>query len=101
VTGEHRFLTRESITDATRSVSSGPSVFDPDDPSNFGAGFGISRPDWPMLGPRSFGHGGAGGKEAFGDDDAEVGFAYLNNWFGTDPDTRASSLVDALRTSLG
>jgi CubicO group peptidase (beta-lactamase class C family) len=25
----------------------------------------------------------------------------LNNWFGTDPDTRASSLVDALRASLG
>jgi CubicO group peptidase (beta-lactamase class C family) len=101
VTGEHRFLTRESVTDATRSVSSGPSVFDPEDVSHFGTGFGLSRSDKPMLGPRSFGHGGAGGKEAFGDDDAQVGFAYLNNWFGTDPDTRAESLVDALRASLG
>lgn len=101
VAGEQRFLTRDSVTDATRSVSSGPSVFDPDDMSNIGTGFGISRPDSAMLGPRSFGHGGAGGKEAFGDDDAGVGFAYLNNWFGTDPDTRASSLIDALRASLG
>ncbi len=101
VAGADRFLTRESVTDATRSVSSGPSVFDPEDLSDFGTGFGIARPDQPMLGPRSFGHGGAGGKEAFGDDDAEVGFAYLNNWFGTDPDTRAASLVNALRTSLG
>ena len=101
VAGADRFLTQESVTDATRSVSSGPSVFDPEDLSDFGTGFGIARPDQPMLGPRSFGHGGAGGKEAFGDDDAQVGFAYLNNWFGTDPDTRAASLVNALRTSLG
>jgi CubicO group peptidase (beta-lactamase class C family) len=101
VTGEQRLLTRESITDATRPVSSGPSMFDPEDASIFGTGFGLEQPDSPLLGPRSFGHGGAGGKQAFGDDDAEVGFAYLNNWFGTDPDTRASSLVDALRASLG
>jgi CubicO group peptidase (beta-lactamase class C family) len=101
VTGDQRLLTRESITDATRPVSSGPSIYDPNDVSVFGTGFGLARPDEPMLGPRSFGHGGAGGKQAFGDDDAQVGFAYLNNWFGTDPDTRASSLVDALRASLG
>jgi CubicO group peptidase (beta-lactamase class C family) len=101
VTGEDRLLTRESISDATRTVSTGPSVFDVDDGFNFGTGFGLAVPDFPMLGPRSFGHGGAGGKAAFGDDDAEVGFAYLNNWFGTEPDTRADSLIDALRTSLG
>jgi CubicO group peptidase (beta-lactamase class C family) len=101
VAGEHRFITEDSVTDATRSVSRGPSVFDPDDVSVFGTGFGLSRPDSPMLGPRSFGHGGAGGKQAFGDDDAQVGFAYLNNWFGTEPDTRADSLIDALRASLG
>ena len=101
VTGEDRLLTRESITDATRTVSTGPSVFDVDDGFNFGTGFGLAVPEFPMLGPRSFGHGGAGGKAAFGDDDAGIGFAYLNNLFGTDPDMRAWSLVDALRASLG
>ena len=101
VTGEQRLLSKETVTDAIQSISTGPSVFNPDEIANFGTGFQISRPDSPMLGPRSFGHSGAGGKQAFGDDDAAVGFAYLNNWFGTDPDTRSSSLIDAVRASLG
>lgn len=101
VTGPARLLTPDSVTDATATVSTGAAVYNPYDEGRFGTGFGLATEGEPLLGPRSFGHGGAGGKMAFADDDAHVGFAYLNNWFGTDPDTRARDLIAAVRSSLG
>jgi CubicO group peptidase (beta-lactamase class C family) len=53
-----------------------------------------------MLGPRSFGHAGAGGQLAFADADRHVGFAYLSNQMGGYGDARARSLTDALRNAL-
>ena len=60
----------------------------------------ISSSASPLLGPRSFGHGGAGGQLAFADADHEVGFAYVNNQMGGVPDERARLLVEAVRGCL-
>ena len=54
-----------------------------------------------MLGPRSFGHAGAGGQLAFADPDYCVGFAYLSNQMGGYGDERARKLTLALRSALG
>ena len=53
-----------------------------------------------MLGERSFGHAGAGGQLAFGDDRFAVGFAYLSNQMGAPGDLRARLLSEALRSCL-
>jgi hypothetical protein len=66
----------------------------------FGTGFVLASPDAPLLGPTSFGHGGAGGELAFGDLEHHVGFAYVNDRMGGIPDDRARLLVDAVRDSL-
>jgi CubicO group peptidase (beta-lactamase class C family) len=49
-----------------------------------------------MLGGRSFGHAGAGGQLAFGDDEYGVGFAYLGNQMGGYGDARARMLTAAV-----
>ncbi len=68
----------------------------------WGTGFELpSLPGRPMLGPGSFGHNGAGGQLAFADVDARVGFSFVTNTMGGAPDTRAQSLVDAVRDCLG
>ena len=67
-------------------------------PTRWGLGFSLYAPDAAMLGPRSFGHGGAGGIMGFADAEHEVGFAFGCNIMG-DFD-RANALVDALRESL-
>jgi CubicO group peptidase (beta-lactamase class C family) len=55
----------------------------------------------PMLGPASFGHGGAGGQLAFADVDARAGFSFVTNTMGGAPDARAQSVADAVRGCLG
>ncbi len=98
-----RILTRESIDDALRVLSEGKPFFGPaDDSSRFGTGFQVSSPPTrPLLGPRSFGHAGAGGQLAFADDAFGVGFAYLSNQMGAPGDIRARELVAAVRSCLG
>jgi CubicO group peptidase (beta-lactamase class C family) len=56
----------------------------------------------PMLGPSSFGHGGAGGSLSFADPDRGIAFSYVMNQMLTEipGPPRAALLVDALRTSL-
>jgi CubicO group peptidase (beta-lactamase class C family) len=53
------------------------------------------------LSATSFGHGGAGGSLGFGDLEHGIGFAYvMNRMEAVAPDTRATSLVDAVRACL-
>jgi CubicO group peptidase (beta-lactamase class C family) len=101
VYGPDRFLRAESVTDALVVRSAGAPLFGGPAGDRWGTGFVVSTPGASaMLGPRSFGHGGAGGKAAFGDDSHGIGFAYLNNWMGTVPDDRADRLIRALAACL-
>ena len=101
--GGVRMLTNSSIEDATHVQSTGPQLSGmPDDGARWGTGFQLSSPpSQPMLGPRSFGHAGAGGQLAFADPDHGVGFAYLSNQMGGYGDARARELTAALRTAIG
>ena len=80
----HRLLFPNSVDDATIEQSAGPQLSGmPDDGARWGTGFQLaSPPAQPMLGPRSFGHAGAGGQLAFADSEFGVGFAYLSNQMG-------------------
>lgn len=94
-----RLMTPASVEDALVERSSGrPWSGGPDWGSRWGTGFAIaSPPGSPLLGPRSFGHGGAGGELGFADDEHGVGFGYINNQMGGIPDDRAHLLVEAVR----
>lgn len=98
-----RLLTIVSVDDAIVVQSSGQQRFGaPDDGARWGTGFQLPSPPLvPMLGPRSFGHAGAGGQLAFGDDEYGVGFAYLSNQMGGYGDARAPELTRALSHCLG
>lgn len=100
--GLGRLLTRDSIAEATQVLSAGPQLSGmPDDGARWGPGFQLSSPPaQPMVGPRSFGHAGAGGQLAFADPDHGVGFAYLSNQMGGYGDERACELTAALRSCL-
>jgi CubicO group peptidase (beta-lactamase class C family) len=97
-----RLMSPASVDDALAERSSGqPRFGGPDRGERWGTGFAIaSPPASPLLGPRSFGHGGAGGQLVFADDEHGVGFAYVNNQMGGVPDDRARVLVEALRGCL-
>jgi CubicO group peptidase (beta-lactamase class C family) len=97
-----RLLTRDTIDDAVTVRSQGPQLFGKLDTGHrWGTGFMLnSPPARPMLGDRSFGHDGAGGHLAFGDDDYQVGFGYVVNQMGGAADERANRLTDAVRACL-
>jgi CubicO group peptidase (beta-lactamase class C family) len=97
-----RLMSSASVEDALVERSSGRQRFGgPVRGDRWGTGFLISSPPHtPMLGPRSFGHPGAGGEFAFADDEHGVGFAYINNQMGGIPDDRARLLVEAVKGCL-
>lgn len=68
----------------------------------FGLGFLLPMRSTPLLGPRSFGHGGAGGSLGCADPVSGVGFGYVMNRLTTDgSDRRAAGLAEAVRGCLG
>ena len=97
-----RIMTTGQIDAALRVQSSGQQVFGPPERGErWGTGFALdSPPAQPLLGPRSFGHGGAGGELAFADDRYQVGFGYINNRMGGLGDRRATLLTAAVRSCL-
>ena len=100
--GTGRIMSPALVDDALVVRSSGQQVFGPADyGERWGTGFALdSPPAQPLLGPRSFGHGGAGGELAFADDTFGVGFGYINNRMGGIGDPRATLLTAALRSCL-
>jgi CubicO group peptidase (beta-lactamase class C family) len=96
-----RLMSPAQVEDALVVRSAGRQVFGPPDRGErWGTGFSLDCTPMPLLGPRSFGHGGAGGEMAFADDADNVGFAYINNRMGGIGDPRATLLIAALRSSL-
>lgn len=102
VDGAGRLLTVASVDDATTPRVWGRQRYGPpDEGQRWGTGFLLdSPPARPLLGARSFGHDGAGGHVAFGDDAHQVGFAYVVNQMGGVGDERGDRLVAAVRRCL-
>ena len=97
-----RLLQAETVADATIVRSDGPQWDgNPDQPS-WGTGFLLPFPRQPQLGPRSFGHDGAGGPIGFADPERGASFAHTLNQMQVhfEPDPRTTALVDAYRTCL-
>jgi CubicO group peptidase (beta-lactamase class C family) len=71
--------------------------------SRFGLGFMLDGVLTPLLGPRSFGHAGAGGSLGYADPDTEVGYGYVMNQMGNGiaGDPRTVALNDAVRGCVG
>ncbi|TGA98240.1 serine hydrolase domain-containing protein [Streptomyces sp. MZ04] len=101
VDGSPRLLTADTVTDALRELTAGPSWSGFDLGARWGSGFLLDAPRFrPMLGARSFGNDGSGGQFAFGDDEFGVGFAYTANRMIGHGDARARRLIEALRAFL-
>jgi CubicO group peptidase (beta-lactamase class C family) len=68
-------------------------------PASLSSGFMRPTRAQPLLGPRSFGHPGAGGSLGFADPDSSIGFGYVMNRMA--PNTRtANNLVAAIAGRL-
>ncbi|WP_420894837.1 serine hydrolase domain-containing protein [Streptomyces noursei] len=102
VEGGPRLLGEETVTDAVRPLSGGPTFSGlPDLGARYGSGFLLDSPFRRLLGPRSFATSGAGGQFAFGDDEFGVGFGYVTNRLGASGDVRAQRLIEAVRACVG
>ncbi|MEU8514013.1 serine hydrolase domain-containing protein [Kitasatospora sp. NPDC048722] len=99
--GGERLLSRDTVTDAVREVSSGAGFLGFDMGARWGSGVLLDSPAFrPLYGPRSFGNDGAGGQFAFGDDEFGIGFAYVANRMIGHGDARATRLIQAVRGCL-
>ncbi len=98
-----RLLLPETIERATQVQTRGPDRIIIRDTA-FGLGF-MLPPTLPSnCGPKSFGHGGAGGSCAFADPESNIAACYLMNGLQFDferADMRSETLVRALYQSLG
>src|SRR3990172_3032786 len=92
-----RLLTDETVARASVVLSDGPDCVI-GQPLTIGLGFMLAPTFPPGVGPRAFGHSGAGGSVAFADPDRGLGFAYVTNQMKmsmTNLDPRAAALVKA------
>ncbi len=96
-----RILAPETIESATIERSAGPDEVLALD-TRFGSGFLLPSPFSPLMGPRSFGHAGAGGSLALADPDAGIAFAYVMNQMqqGLAADPRPAALVAAVQAAV-
>ncbi|MFC5815154.1 serine hydrolase domain-containing protein [Nonomuraea harbinensis] len=70
-------------------------------PVRIGTGFGLPTPDAYWYSPAAFGFGGMGGSIGFADPESGLAFGYVMNRVREGvPDTRASSLLAAVRQAI-
>ncbi len=92
-----RVLSDNTIAEATRTRSEGPSVFGGDPPfARWGWGFQLPSEARRYLGEGSFGHDGAGGQAGFADPQRRLGFGFVTNWMMGPEDDRATRIIAAL-----
>jgi CubicO group peptidase (beta-lactamase class C family) len=96
-----RILDDATIANAIVEQSNGPDAVLVKD-TRFGLGFFLKSDDQPMMGPRSFGHDGAGGSMAFADPDSGLAFGYVMNKMQANlsADPRPVALIDAVKNCL-
>jgi CubicO group peptidase (beta-lactamase class C family) len=99
----HRLLSPETVGTMSAIQTAGVPRHDwpeamadvPEQP--FAVGYMTQSMLLPMLGPRSFGHTGAGGSFGFADPDREVGFGYVMNLMNPGfIDARPNAIVEAI-----
>jgi len=96
-----RLLDDGVIDEATLVQTEGAPVWNVPGPwPRWGMGFQLDSEARRYLGPRGFGHDGAGGQCAFADPEFGIGFAFLTNQMEAIDDVRATGVVDALREAL-
>jgi CubicO group peptidase (beta-lactamase class C family) len=93
-----RLLYGKTIERATVVQSEGEPHFPVQAPwPRWGMGLQLDSGARRYVTERGFGHDGAGGQVAFAEPELGIGFAYLTNLMEGAGDTRATSVVDALR----
>jgi len=92
-----RLLDPATVAAATQEQSFGPDQV-LQVTTRFGSGFFLSSEYSPLLGPGSFGHGGAGGSLGMADPARQIGFGYVMNQMRADlsGDPRPARLADAV-----
>jgi CubicO group peptidase (beta-lactamase class C family) len=97
-----RLLTDATVARASEVLSEGTDCVI-GQPLTIGLGFMLAPTFPPPVGPRTFGHSGAGGSLAFGDPDPKMSFCYVMNQMKlsmSDQDPRGSALVAATYACL-
>jgi CubicO group peptidase (beta-lactamase class C family) len=87
----------DQVETLIESGTAGPDI-------RFGLGYQLASPSMPGLGPRSFGHTGAGGRLGIADPDLEIGFGYLCSRMrniGPAGDPRWRTLLDTVTGCVG
>lgn len=86
----------DDVETLIESGTAGPDI-------RFGLGYQLASPSMPGLGPRTFGHTGAGGRLGIADPDTGVGFGFVCSRMrdiGPAGDPRWRTLLDAVRSCL-
>ncbi len=97
-TGGVRLLDDATVAIAIEERSGGEPVFAAIPPyARWGAGFQLDSDARRYIGPKCFGHDGAGGQVGFADPERRIGFGYVTNWMMGPEDQRATAIIDALR----
>jgi CubicO group peptidase (beta-lactamase class C family) len=86
----------DDVETLIESGTAGPDI-------RFGLGYQLSSPGMPGLGPRSYGHTGAGARLGIADPDSGVGFGYICSRMrdiGPGGDPRWKRLLDGVAACL-
>jgi CubicO group peptidase (beta-lactamase class C family) len=94
-----RLLSDETVARASVPLSEGIDCVT-GQANAFGLGFMLASEFSEAVGPRTFGHIGAGGSTAFADPDHGLAFCYAMNQMKMIDDPRSEALVSAMYAAL-